>query len=189
MNEFAPPPYFYSPKAYRYMTSINPSPNPLLIRKWSPLHQMWTSRFFQKHSHLLKIKFAVHLSKRIAGWSPMLYQSESKLFGIGRKNNMYTGFVDYGNNIPGISNTAFEALVVLLVVTRSHWKCPIGYFLVDKVSAKIQAKLIEMSLPMVADAGLKVWSVLLNGTSGKPENCLPTWLSIRHNMWLDGYKI
>ena len=49
--------------------------------------------------------------------------------------------------------------------TRSHWKCPIGYFLADKISAKDQAKLVSTSLEKAAKAGLKVWSVTADGTA------------------------
>lgn len=35
VKEFALTLYFYSPKAYRYVRSIIPLPNPSLLRKWS----------------------------------------------------------------------------------------------------------------------------------------------------------
>ena len=58
-----------------------------------------------------------------------------------------------------------EALVFLLVGTRSHWKCPIAYFSADKKSAKDEAKLVSTSLEKAAQAGLKVWSVTADGTA------------------------
>ena len=82
------------------------------------------------------------------------------------KKDRYAGFVDYGSAIPENPETlASEALVFLLVGTRSHWKCPIGYFLTDKMSAVVQAQLIKMALEMAAEAGLKVWSITADGTS------------------------
>ncbi len=48
---------------------------------------------------------------------------------------------------------------------RSHWKCPIAYFLADKMSSKTQAKLVRTALRMAAEAGLRVWSVTTDGTS------------------------
>ena len=53
-----------------------------------------------------------------------------------QEKDQYSGFSDYGGAIPDTYDTpASETLVVIVVGTRSHWKCPIGYFLVDKISA------------------------------------------------------
>jgi hypothetical protein len=54
-------------------------------------------------------------------------------------------------------------LVFLLVGTSSHWKCPIGYFLINKISAKDQAMLVSKSLEKAAKAGLKLRSVTADG--------------------------
>ncbi|CAB4005871.1 Hypothetical predicted protein [Paramuricea clavata] len=83
------------------------------------------------------------------------------------QKDQYSGFVDLGNEIPNVQcdKLASEALVFLLVGTRSHWKCPIGYFLIDKISAKDQAMLVSKSLEKAAKAGLKVWSVTADGTA------------------------
>jgi hypothetical protein len=83
------------------------------------------------------------------------------------KKDQYSGFVDLGNEIPNVQcdKLSSEALVFLLVGTRSHWKCPIGYFLIDKISAKDQAMLVSKSLEKATKAGLKVWSVTADGTA------------------------
>jgi hypothetical protein len=83
------------------------------------------------------------------------------------KKDQYSGFDDLGNEIPNVQcdKLASEALVFLLVGTRSHWKCPIGYLLIDKISAKDQAMLVSKSLEKGAKAGLKVWSVTADGTA------------------------
>ena len=49
----------------------------------------------------------------------------------------YVGFVNYGPIQTEKPDTlATEAVVFLLVGARTHWKCPIGYFLADKLSSK-----------------------------------------------------
>ena len=59
----------------------------------------------------------------------------------------YVGFIYYGPITPEDPDTVVtEALVFLLVGTRTHWRCPVAYFLCDKMSAKIQAQLIGMAL-------------------------------------------
>jgi hypothetical protein len=71
-----------------------------------------------------------------------------------------TVFVDYGH-IPTSKpeQYASEALVFVLVGARSNWKCPIGYFLTDKMTGKMQAKLVQEALIMAAEAGLRDYSV------------------------------
>ena len=83
------------------------------------------------------------------------------------QHNKYFSFVDYGTEIPNppSDQLASEALVFLLVGTRSHWKCPIGYFLGNKTNAEIQSKLVSKALELAAEAGLKVWSVTADGTA------------------------
>ena len=39
--------------------------------------------------------------------------------------------------------------------------CPIGYILVDKITAKVQATLVNNPLEEAAKVGLKVWPVLM----------------------------
>jgi hypothetical protein len=82
------------------------------------------------------------------------------------KNDKYVGFVDYGH-IPTSKpdKYASEALVFVLVGARSNWKCPIGYFLTDKMTGKMQAKLVQEALIMAAEAGLRVYSVTADGTA------------------------
>ena len=83
------------------------------------------------------------------------------------ENDRYSGFVDHGGKVQNDESTklASEALVFLLVGTRTQWKCPIAYFLADKMSAKDQAKLVSTSLEKAARVGLKVWSVKADGTA------------------------
>jgi hypothetical protein len=165
IKEFALTLYFYSPKAYKYVRSIIPLPNPSLIRKWSSSFKCepgFIKEAFKSlsqeiaHSPINKdcclVIDAMSIRKQTL-WNP--------------EKDQYSGFVDFGDEIPAAQSEkiASEALVFLLVGTRSHWKCPIGYFLTDKATAKDQAELIKKSLEMAAKAGLKVWSVTADGTA------------------------
>ena len=78
----------------------------------------------------------------------------------------YVGFVNYGDVLPELSDMlASEALVFVLVGLRSHWKCLIAYFLIDKISATSQAQLLLKALVLTAEIGLKVWCLTSDGTS------------------------
>ena len=165
IKEFALTVYYYSPRAYRYIRSIVPLPNPSLVRKWSAslqcepgfikeafasLTQEVTNSPIKKDCCLVIDAMAIR-SQTV--WTP--------------QRDKYFGFVDYGTEIPNppSDKLATEALVFLLVGTRSHWKCPIGYFLGNKTNAEIQSKLVSKALELAAEAGLKIWSVTADGTA------------------------
>ena len=165
IKEFAITLDYYSPSAYEYIRSIVPLPNESLVRKWSAS--------FKCNPGFIDEAFT-SLSTTIAN-SPVNKDcclvidamSIRKQTLLNAENDQYSGFSDFGDTIPTINpgRLASEALVFLLVGTRSHWKCPIGYFLVDKITAKDQATLVETFLEMASNAGLKVWSVTADGTA------------------------
>ena len=70
------------------------------------------------------------------------------------------GLVDYGD-IPAEKpdQYASEALVFIVVGASSSWKCPVGYFLTEKMTGKMQAKLVKEALIIAAAAGLHVYSL------------------------------
>ena len=72
------------------------------------------------------------------------------------KKEQYSGFVNYGQVPPEDPEMlASESLVLILIGTRTRWKCPIGYFLPDKMNAITQAQLVRMALEKAADTGLR----------------------------------
>ena len=78
----------------------------------------------------------------------------------------YAGFINYGVVTPDDpDNLTSEALVFLLVGTHTNWKCQIGYFLTDKMSASVQAQLVCIALEKAAEAGLCIWSTTADGMS------------------------
>ena len=89
------------------------------------------------------------------------------------KQDEFVGFVNYGPaQIEAPETMASEALVGL----RSHWKCPIAYFLIDKLSASVQAELVRKALTLTAEIGLKIWCITSDGTTLHlmllPSSCL-----------------
>ena len=164
VKEFAVTLNYYSPKAYEYVRSVIPLPQPSLIRKWSSIVEC-NPGFFKESFESLKKEALVSPEKKdccliidgMAIRKQTLWDS---------KNEKYVGFVDYGNIPPEKPDQhATEALVFVLVGARSHWKCPVGYFLTDKMTGKMQAKLVQESLIMAAEAGLRVHSVTADGTA------------------------
>jgi hypothetical protein len=164
VKEFATTLNYYSPKAYEYVRTILPLPHPSLIRKWSSVVQCEPG--FIKDSFEAISKEAKTCPEKKDCCLIIDAMSIRKQLLWDNNQSKYVGFVNYGETPPeNPDNLASEAIVFLLVGARSHWKCPIAYFLADKMSSKTQAKLVRTALGMAAEAGLRVWSVTTDGTS------------------------
>ena len=152
-------------KAYKYVRSIVPLPNPSLIKKWSASFKCDPGFIEDAFTSLSNEITASHNSRDCCLVIDAMSIRKQTLWNP--EEDKYSGFTDLGDTISNRQSEklASEALVFLLVGTRSHWKCPIGYFLVDKITAKDQATLVTKSLEKAAKAGLKVWSVTADGTA------------------------
>ena len=179
IKEFSLTLYFYSPKAYEYVRSIIPLPNPSLIQKWSSSVDCEPG-FLQEAFQSLQSEVDKTPSKRDCCLivDAMAIRKQTLW---DQKNQKYSGFVNYGPIIPEDPETlASEALVFMLVGTRTRWKCPIGYFLADKINAKTQAQLVRMALEKAADAGLRRWYICQH------QHLYSTGLCIWYNLRLHG---
>ena len=153
IKEFSLTLYLYSPRAYEYVRSIIPLPNPSLIRKWSSSVDCEPG-FLQEAFQSLQSEAEKTPSKKdcclIIDAMSIRYIHKLCMYVCIRKQTLwdprkeqYSGFVNYGPVPPEDPETlASESLVFILVGTRTRWKCPIGYFLSDKMNAKTQAQLV-----------------------------------------------
>ena len=57
-----------------------------------------------------------------------------------------------------------EAPVFLLTCVQGHWKCPIGYFLINNSSANVQMQMVRIALTKAAEISLRVDCVTYDGT-------------------------
>ena len=142
--------HYYSPKAYKYVRSIVPLPNPSLIKKWSASFKCEPG-FIEDAFTSLSNEIAASPNSKDCGLVIDVISIRKQTLWNHEKDKYY-GFIDLGDAIPNPKSEklASEALVFLLFGTRSHWKCPIGYFLVDKISAKDQATLVTQCLERAA---------------------------------------
>ncbi|CAB4008429.1 zinc finger MYM-type 1-like [Paramuricea clavata] len=92
------------------------------------------------------------------------------------------GFVDFGNEIPNehLEKLATEALVFLLVGTRSHWKCPVGYLLADKMNAKDQATLRFNDLIFKKQGERPLLQSLKDEVEGLIKSISADFMDVRH---------
>lgn len=73
------------------------------------------------------------------------------------------GFVDYGNNVP-TEEMAKDALVFMLTCLNGSWKIPLGYFLINGISADQKANLVKNCIELVhGECGVQIVSVTFDG--------------------------
>ena len=144
IKEFSLTLHYYSPKAYEYVRSILPLPNPSLIRKWSSSVNCEPG-FLDEPFESLKVDVEEKSERKDCSLiiDAMSIRKQTLLE---PNKERYSGFANYGPipaDDPDI--VATEALVFLLVRSRSNWKCPIGYFLTNRTTGIIQAKLVRLA--------------------------------------------
>lgn len=83
------------------------------------------------------------------------------------------GMVDYGGNqtLNEGDSRANEVLTCMLVGLRKYWKLPISYVLVRSVSGGVLSGIIRECLLQSMEAGVKVWTLTMDGTSHNISAC------------------
>ncbi len=77
----------------------------------------------------------------------------------------FVGLVDFGNESMNTNIEATEALYFMLVCLNGNWKLPIAYFLINKITAKIQGELINAALELTHEKAIRVRSITFDGAS------------------------
>lgn len=77
----------------------------------------------------------------------------------------FVGFIDYGNSNITHDAAATEALFFMLVSLNGKWKLPIAYFLADKVTGKVQGELINTTLRLTHEKGIRVRGITFDGAA------------------------
>ena len=164
IREFAVTVQFYSPMAYNHLREIIPLPAPSLIKSWARSIKC-SPGFITEVFKILEEEVKGHPEKKDCCLVFHAMATRKQTLWDPTKD-AYVGFVNYGDVLPELSDIlASEALVFVLVGLRSHWKCPIAYFLIDKISATNQAQLLLKALVLTTEIGLKVWCLTSDGTS------------------------
>jgi hypothetical protein len=86
------------------------------------------------------------------------------------KSQTMTGFVNLGDGCDS-DLPASEALVVMVVGLREHWKAPVAYYLTRTLTAETQAQLIRHTLEALAEVGIRVWTITMDGHSTNQAMC------------------
>jgi len=167
---------FYSSKAYNYVRKKfrNLLPESSTIRKW---YSVLNGRpgFTNEVLHALKCKEDPIFCNLIIDEIGIREQIEYD-------GNRYYKYVDLGvnNNTTNVDNPppARNALVFMLVALNSHWKVPLGYFLINSLDGKERASLLEKSLELIHETGVILHSLTLLMEIGLISPCALIWVQI-----------
>lgn len=83
------------------------------------------------------------------------------------KTKKIYGCVDCGLDVNSDNiDEASQNLVLLLTCINGAWKLPIRYFLIVSLSGEQKATLVQTTLQLCEDAGVKVVSITCDGLAG-----------------------
>lgn len=165
LRAFALTLHFYSPKAYNFVREEfnNSLPSISTIAKWYQTvngEPGFTKEAFQVLE--IKVEEVSHKGENVICNLVLDEMAIRKKF-TGTKT---VGYINMGTDISSDNLPhAKEALVLMLVCINSHWKIPIGYFLLDGLAASEKANLVNLALEYSNDVGVIVSSVTFDGTA------------------------
>lgn len=161
--------YFYSARAYVYVRRSfnNLLPSERTIRKWFEsidgkpgfTHESFNS-IRQKIQGVVIVNVVIDdmAIRQHVHWD----------------GDNYSGFVNLGSDFTynhDELDLAKNALVFLAVALNSHWKIPLGYFLINSFNAMERANLINTCLSLLHDTGCHVHSFILDGAPVNKSMC------------------
>ena len=164
-KQFAVTLYYHSTKAYEYVRKILHLPHVSSIRNWCSsvnCQPGFLSDVIEQLSKKLEFgELSRDVSVVVDGMAIRKQTQWSK------KEQKYTGFVDYGGNavVENSELLASEALCFMVVGLGGRtWKSIIGYFFIQKVTGEVLAQLVKTALAILANAGFMILSVVWDGT-------------------------
>ncbi|KAL4718703.1 hypothetical protein ACJJTC_011322, partial [Scirpophaga incertulas] len=85
--------------------------------------------------------------------------------GVYFDGNNCIGFVNFGNEVESDSDQlAKDALVFMLTCINGSWKIPLGYFLINGISAEQKASLVKICIETLSqDCGVDILSLTFDG--------------------------
>ena len=154
--------HFYSAQAYNYLRKFPNLPHPCTIRKWA------SSRNCQPG--FLSEVFATQTLKRSITpnrtYVVLMFDAMDikKAYQYDTGSETYYGSINYGHIQYGCEETlASEILVFMIVGLKEHFKQVIGYFLIDKINAQTQAKLVRDAMNLLLQTRHSVKAVVCDG--------------------------
>ena len=168
LKSFALTLQFYSSKAYEFVrkTFNLALPHQVQVRKWYskiPAEPGFTEPAFKALQ--FKVEEANKKGQKVI-CSLMLDEMAIRKH-VSWDGVKFRGYVDVGNGAEenDSSPVAKDALVLMAVAVNGSWKVPCGYFLVDGLSGKERANLVQVCIKKLSDVGIEVVSLTCDGPS------------------------
>ncbi|CAL1284507.1 unnamed protein product [Larinioides sclopetarius] len=167
LRAFALTLHFYSSKAYDYVRKNFQTclPHPSTLRKWYQSID-GSPGFTDAALSALKMKVseATKLNKTVI--CALIVDEMSIKKHIDWIKDKFIGYVDFGTRLDDDQlPVATEAYTFMLNCVNGHWKIPIGYFLINGLTAQERANIIQECLKIVHETGIEVVTLTLDGTS------------------------
>ena len=160
VKNFAVTLHYYSAQAYEYVRKFLTLPHPSTIRQWASSRNC-SPGFLSEVLETLKKDMAEDRRDVVVMFDAMHLK---KAYSFDTGSQTYVGSVNYGHLHTGCEDSlATEALVVMVVGMKKHFKHPIGYFLIDKISGGTQAQIVRDAISLVTEAGHSVIAVVCDG--------------------------
>ena len=160
MKQFAISLHFYSPRAYNFVRRALHLPCPSTIRAWAAVIDCEPGFLSNVIEHLQNgleenCKDCILIVDEMAIKKEVIWDV---------KNKKFAGNTDYGPILAEEQDSiATNALVVMAAGLKKRWHHPIAYFLVDRVTAEMQAQIIKEAINLLTEAGLDVHGVTFDG--------------------------
>ena len=158
MKKFALTLNFYSPRAYSFVRGALNLPHSATLRKWLSSANCEVG-FLTEVFGFLKLQVIKHdYLKNVA----LIFDAMALHTAIAydKKTDKHYGYIDLGG-IAHVNNEemATEALVFQIVSFKQKFKCPIGYFFINKISASVQKQLVVVAIQKLFEIGISVRSI------------------------------
>jgi len=147
LRTFALTLHFYSPSAYNYVKdAFNKSlPHPSTIKKWYSTVD-GAPGFTEESFKVVRSKVTEKAQKNKKLVCGIIVDEMSIRDDLHFNGKRLQGYINFGlktTENAGSVLVAKEVIVFLIVALNSHWKIPVGYFLIGGLNAPERAKLVN----------------------------------------------
>lgn len=165
MKEFAKTLFFYSPRAYKYVRTLFRLPHHSTIRSWMSTMECEPG-FLDGIFKFLK--FEITQRSWLQDCS-LVFDSMSirKQLIWEPDKGKYAGNVELG--FGESTELATEVLVIMVVSLTKQFKCPIGFFYVNKINSSVLSTLLSTAIVKLHEIGIQVWNVTCDGASANVQ--------------------
>lgn len=168
LRSFALTLHFYSPTSYNYVrkTFNKCLPHPSTIRKWYSVID-GSPGITAESMNAIKMKVKEMKHNNLDLVLGIIMDEMSIREAIHFNGERLQGYINDGHKIQDSDAMpkVTEALVFIVVALNSHWKIPVGYFLIHGLTAEEKANLLKTCLINIHETGAIVKTLTFDGAA------------------------